>query len=704
MPDSSLRSFLLACACFFASALTSAAPNSKFIVVEFESALEYYHAAYDHYFLTRIPDEIHALDTGRLAGWTRTGRAFAVATSGALPGDHVLQPVCRFYIPPQHGDSHFFSASPAECNDVLGKIVTDPNYSGYIYESPNLFGIALPNTVTGACPFNTVPVYRLWNERLDSNHRYTTDPGIKAAMLAKGYKAEGYGNDGVAMCSTAAVLVEALTRASGPSPFAAGCEGVVSGGVAAIGSEVEPFLAINPANPNNMIGVWQQDRWSNGGARGTAGAFSMDGGGTWTRTSAAFSRCSGGTAANGGNFERATDPWVSFGPDGTAYQAALAFNNVTNADNVIAVARSTDGGRTWSNPVTLRRDGAEAFNDKEAVTADLTDARYAYVTWDRLAGNSGPTWFARTINGGTTWETAREIYNPNANGQTINNIIVVLPDGTLVLSFTEPPHPGNATTRLRIIRSSDKGVTWSAPISVATHQGVGTLDPETGNPIRDGSILGAVAAGKDGSLAIVWQDARFAGGAYDGVAFARSTDGGLTWSAPVRVNGAPATPAFLPNVVIRDDGIIGVTYHDFRSNTPDPNTLPTDTWLATSADGGATWSERTIAAPFDYATAPLAGGALFLGDYTGLAATGSNFVAFNARTTGSANNRSDVFAALQPNLVVATPFAKATRFYAVTAPELVLTPSLAARLEANARRALAQRIPEGILRARRGER
>jgi len=67
---------------------------------------------------------------------------------------------------------------------------------------------------TGACPAGQAPVYRLWNERADSNHRYTTDPGIRAAMLAKGYKAEGYGNDGVPMCSTAAVLVDTLTRAA----------------------------------------------------------------------------------------------------------------------------------------------------------------------------------------------------------------------------------------------------------------------------------------------------------------------------------------------------------------------------------------------------------------------------------------------------------------------------------------------------------
>ena len=103
--------------------------------------------------------------------------------------------MCRFYIPPEHGDSHFFSASVAECTTILGKVGTDPNYSGYIEESPNVFYMMLPDMITGACGANYVPVYRLWNQRADSNHRYTTDPGIKAAMMAKGFVAEGYGPD-----------------------------------------------------------------------------------------------------------------------------------------------------------------------------------------------------------------------------------------------------------------------------------------------------------------------------------------------------------------------------------------------------------------------------------------------------------------------------------------------------------------------------
>src|SRR5437667_225748 len=81
-----------------------------------------------------------------------------------------------------------------------------------------------------------------------------------------------------------------------------------------------------------------------------------------------------------------------------------------------------------------------------------------------------------------------------------------------------------------------------------------------------------------------------AGGLRDGSALARSTDGGLTWSTPERINRDPSVTAFEPSVAVRSDGTIGVTYFDFRSNTPDIATLPTDYWIARSTDG-VTWRE-----------------------------------------------------------------------------------------------------------------
>jgi len=69
------------------------------------------------------------------------------------------------------------------------------------YEAPNVFYIALPDTVTGVCPVGTIAVYRLWNQRSDSNHRYTTSLAVATQMINAGYLAEGYGPNAVIMCA-----------------------------------------------------------------------------------------------------------------------------------------------------------------------------------------------------------------------------------------------------------------------------------------------------------------------------------------------------------------------------------------------------------------------------------------------------------------------------------------------------------------------
>jgi hypothetical protein len=492
-------------------------------------------------------------------------------------------------------------------------------------------------------------------------------------------------------------------RVSYLSPFVEGCEGPPVSGTAYTNAEVEPFVAVNPANAANLIGVWQQDRWSNGGAKGLLASSSFDGGRTWTTSMAAFSRCTGGDAANGGDYERATDPWVAIGPDGIAYQIAVSFNGqtfVAGSSNAVLVSTSQDGGRSWSSPITLIRDGADNFNDKESITADPTNAGYAYAVWDRLsAAGHGPSYFSRTTNGGAAWETPRQIYDPGTTSQTLNNQVVVLSDGTLVMFFTQfdDAGGGNATGSFGIVRSTDKGMTWSGRIVVTGVQPVGARDPEAGTFVRDGSNVGAIAAGPHNDLFVVWQDARFSGGVHDDIAFTRSGDGGITWSAPTRINRDPTVTAFEPSIAVRSDGTIGVTYYDFRSNTPDAATLPTDYWITRSSDG-VTWRESRVAGPFDLAIAPSSGG-LFLGDYQALIAIGELFVPFYAITnTADLGNRTDVFASLVTSAGAAASAqmlrAPEPAMRAQTAVPLPATPELARRLTGSIARTMLRRVPD----------
>jgi PKD repeat protein len=72
--------------------------------------------------------------------------------------------------------------------------------AAWALEAGNVFYTQLPNLLTGTCPASTMPVYRLFNNRADVNHRYTTDPAVREAMLEAGYAAEGYGESTVAFC------------------------------------------------------------------------------------------------------------------------------------------------------------------------------------------------------------------------------------------------------------------------------------------------------------------------------------------------------------------------------------------------------------------------------------------------------------------------------------------------------------------------
>jgi serine protease len=147
------------------------------------AVVEFYHAARDHYFISANAQEIRDLDNGVHAGWQRTSRGFSAYIRPAAG----LSPVCRFYIPPANGDSHFFSASPAECAQ------TRQRFPSFDYEAPDVFYVALPDSATGVCPAGTVPVYRVFDNRADANHRYTTSRSVVDQMMAQGWIAEGYG-------------------------------------------------------------------------------------------------------------------------------------------------------------------------------------------------------------------------------------------------------------------------------------------------------------------------------------------------------------------------------------------------------------------------------------------------------------------------------------------------------------------------------
>lgn len=154
--------------------------------------IEFYHAGFDHYFITADPDEIAKLDRGIFAGWARTGLSFE-AYLAPVSG---TSPVCRFFtVAFAPKSSHFLTPFASEC------AVAERNPQ-WIRESGDAFNIGVPNP-DGSCGGHRMPVYRLYNNGQGGapNHRYTTDVAVRTQMIAEGWVPEGYGADGVNMCS-----------------------------------------------------------------------------------------------------------------------------------------------------------------------------------------------------------------------------------------------------------------------------------------------------------------------------------------------------------------------------------------------------------------------------------------------------------------------------------------------------------------------
>jgi hypothetical protein len=441
-------------------------------------------------------------------------------------------------------------------------------------------------------------------------------------------------------------------QVSGGSPFGPGCNGAAQGGTNFPGLEVEPSVAVDPTDPRHLVAAWQQDRWSNGGSQGILSGTSSDGGATWTVTHAAFSRCAGAAPGSGGDYERASDPWVSIGPTGIVWQTALVFDNTTGR-SAIAASRSDDGGATWGDVTVLGADNdADVLNDKDAVTADPTDPGRAFAVWDRITGLTqptkpigyGPAMLARAENG--VWEPARAIYDPGVDQQTLSNIVVVLPDGTLVDVFEHLVNisSNTPTADMEVLRSTDHGTTWSPPVSIASAYAWGIQDPA--EPTMWVRIAGLPAVAADpvtGQLYVVWEQVYTTLQGPDGIAMSTSTDGGLTWSAPVQVNQVPTAGAFVPAVAVAADGTVGVTYYDTRdAAAAGTDVFDAAAFLLTSHDHGKTWAEDRLTGPFDLRQSSI-GDVYFLGDYEGLAASGAQLVPFFVGARLAPDDPTDAF-------------------------------------------------------------
>ena len=327
--------------------------------------------------------------------------------------------------------------------------------------------------------------------------------------------------------SSALAQSASLERISRASPFAANCGGPAAGGTLFTNAEVEPWVSANPKADRNLVAVWQQDRWSNGGAQGNLTGVSFDRGGSWQRpTPPPFSRCAGGNAANGGDYDRASDPWVSFGGDGSAHQIALAVErrpdrSARSSSRARATAAAPGAGSPRSSATPARRCSTTRSRSRPIPGTAASSTRSGIASRSRTrptrprrsrATRCSPARPTAAAPGSRT-RTILD-FPDNSNIQTLGNQIVVLSDGTLVNIFDLIDR---GLPLVAVQRSTDHGATWSAPIIVdvlfsSAVQGQGVVDPFDLHPVRTGDLLPEAAADprrRSDDVHIVWQDIRF---------------------------------------------------------------------------------------------------------------------------------------------------------------------------------------------------
>jgi hypothetical protein len=456
----------------------------------------------------------------------------------------------------------------------------------------------------------------------------------------------------------------------------------------------EPEIAENPLNPLNLVGG---SKFFTNPARYQfkIGYYtSFDGGCTWT---------DGGFLPGYERYNITSDISFAFDRHNDVYAAVLVDGETGDGQfSGVAVSRSTDGGRHFAPPTLIHPDATGAtFSDKPWIGVDTTNGPHAgsiYVVWNLDDNNSpsAPIYFSRSTDGGKTFSPGMEIsgdssvcqFGAPAGGakrcdSALGATPVISPDGTISVVYAyldpnrgaqeeddnssgdvngdvrlsgqadlascQPLPPDNfAHTHLLVVQSKDGGATWNAPVDAAT---VYDIPFHFNNScFRNFSLPAFAADPTKGTLYLSWADER--NGDAD-ILLARSTDGGTTWSAPVRVNDDPVgngKDQFQPQVAVAPNGVVSVMFFDRRN---DPNNVLIDTYLAQSTNGGQSFHPNVRVTtvswnPSTDAPLPNPGGLItFIGDYQGLAVD-NHFahVFWNDTRTGA----QEIFTAAMPSV------------------------------------------------------
>jgi hypothetical protein len=380
----------------------------------------------------------------------------------------------------------------------------------------------------------------------------------------------------------------------------------------------ETSIAINPSDASQIVGGSNEIF-----CLPMRGYFSTQSGnnGSWQAVDLPLPRA---ITTNGQDF--GSDPGVAWDALGNVYYSYIVvfFNRTFHSiqGTEMAVARSSDHGQTWTATFFNQNVGTGKFNDKPMITVDTNPSSpnfdTVYVAWDNASFNQGKSsnndviLVSRSTDHGVTFSAPVQA-SPSQGGQAavIGADPFVAPDGTLFVAWTDAINPA-----IRVSSSIDGGRSFGPAHLVAGTRATFEVLPPA-QAVRGALIYPACAAAPAGArIYCSWSDATAADGMR--VFASHSDDGGATWSAQARVSNPSALSDQFNQWLAVDPstGKVVVSWNDSRN---DPTRRSTDIFLATSTDGVSFSTQQVTTSPTDETVSGANLGNQY-GDYEGISA------------------------------------------------------------------------------------
>jgi hypothetical protein len=304
---------------------------------------------------------------------------------------------------------------------------------------------------------------------------------------------------------------------------------------------------------------------------------SADSGASWATT--VLSRTFGGAT-----FGITFDPGIDVDRDGNFYYVFGGAPLGGSFPNGIAVSRSGPDGLSFGAPVPVTFNSRRNFDDKYYIAIDRSAGAFAnriYVSWDRNISNNQVLEMSFSSNRGATWSNPIKVDDGTSK---FERVIGAYPAVDQATGTVYDSWHNYARDIIFVDRSTSGGQTWGADVAAATtHTGFGIDIGCVGG--RSQGPAHALKVGSGGVLHLVYSDAA-AGAGFD-VLYVRSTDGGASWSSPVRLNDdAGSADQFHPTLAV-NGATVTVTFYDRRD---DAANCQSHVYATQSTDGGLTWS------------------------------------------------------------------------------------------------------------------